>query len=790
MFKNYCKIAFRNFIRHKGYSIINVIGLAIAVSVFSVILLFIKNEFSYDRYHENGDNIYRVVEIQIDEGFGKNHVSWTMGPLAATLKADFPEVIKATRLSNGDQAYCEINNQEFFEENICYADQDMLTMFTIPLLSGDPKSALAEPNSIIIREEIAKKYFGNESAIGQSIKIRDALYQITGVMKQEKHHSHMKYNMLISYATFGPEKYNSWFSNNMSTYVMLQEGTSTADFENKLPDFLNKYHKVENGRKNNLQMYLQPLKNIHLHSKHILFDCHNYNRGDLTNIQIFSAIALLIILIACINFTNLTTAKATQRTKEISVRKACGSNRGQLISQFWIESILLSFASFLVTLLFVQLWLPILNSLLTESFNFKTIDYITLFSMNILVGIVAGWYPAFYLSKFQSLQILKKFKNTGASTIHLRRLLVLIQFSISILLIVSTIVIYNQRQFIRNKDLGYARENIIYIDLSGEEARSNLDFLKNEFTKNPNVLSAAATSKPNGGGLGQSTFSLKELPDLHIMMEMGSIDYDYITTMDMKVIQGRNFSRKMPSDNKSAVLINEAAAKKLKFKNPIGKQFTFETWGIDSPVIIGVVKNFHFYSLHEEIKPLVFMMSPKHYYSMVVRLAPSDIQGSIHFMKTVWEKTVPNRPFKFTFLDQQLDQQYRTEENMNQLFLYFSVLAIFISCLGLLGLSAYASEQRTKEIGIRKVLGASPAGLVSMLSQEFTKWVLLANMIAWPVSWVIMNRWLQDFAYRIKIGWWVFALAGALALIIALLTVSGQAIRAATANPVESLKYE
>ena len=790
MFKNFFKIAFRNIVRHKGYSIMNVVGLAIAVSVFSVILLFIKSELSYDQHHEKGDNIYRVVEIQIDEGFGKNHVSWTMGPLAAALKSDFPEVINATRLSNGDQAYCKINNQEFFEENICYADQDLLSMFTIPLIAGDPKSALTEPQSVMIREEIAKKYFGDENPVGQSIQIRDSQYQITGVMKKDEHPSHMKYNILISYATFGPEEYSSWFSNNMSTYILLQEGTSVTDFEKKLPDFLMGYRKIENGWQNKLQMVLQPLKKIHLQSEHILFDCHNYNRGNMTNIQIFSAIALLIILIACINFTNLTTAKATQRTKEISVRKTCGSNRGQLITQFWFESILLSAVSFLITLTLIHLWLPIMNSLLAENLKFRVIDYFSLFSINVLVGIIAGWYPAFYLSKFDSLQILKKFKNTGASAIHLRKSLVLIQFSIAILLIVSTIVIYNQRHFIQTKDLGYNKENIVYINLSGEQERSNLDLLKSEFAKNPNILGVAATSKPNGGGLGQSTFSLKERPDLHMMMEMGSIDYNFITTMDMKITRGRNFSREIPSDDSNSALINEAAAEKFGLTDLIGKQFSFETWGVESPRIIGVVKNFHFYSLHEEIKPLVFMMAPRHYYSMVVRLAPDDIQGSINFMNSAWSKIIPNRPFNFTFLDQRLDQQYHAEENMNRLFLYFSALAIFISCLGLLGLSAYASEQRTKEIGIRKVLGASHIGLVSMLSQEFTKWVLLANLIAWPLAYFAMHKWLENFAYRIDLTIWPFLLSGLIALMIALSTVSWQAVRAAVANPIQSLRYE
>lgn len=790
MFKNYCKLAIRNFIRHKGHSTINVLGLAIAVSVFSVIFIFIKNEYSYDSQHKNGNNIYRMVEIQIGKGFGRNHVSWTMGPLAAALKADFPQVVYATRLSNGEQSYCQINGQEFFEENICYADQDMLSMFSIPFLLGDPKSALTEPNSIVIREETAKKYFGDENPIGQNIEIHDALYQITGVIKNEEHRSHMKYNMLISYATFGPEHYNSWFSNNMSTYIMLQEGASAADLEKKLPDFLKTYREVENDWKDNLQMYLQPLKDIHLHSNHILFDCHNYNRGDITNVQIFSVIALLIILIACINFTNLTTAKAIRRSKEISVRKACGSSRNQLIHQFWSESILLSVIAFLLTVLFIQLWLPILNSLLADKLNFKIVDYFNLFFMNILVGIIAGWYPAFYMSKFQPHQLFKKFKSTSASGNNLRKALVLVQFTISIFLIISTIVIYNQRRFIQTMDVGYNKENVVFIDLTSQQGRASLDLLKNEFTQNPNIISTAATSKPNGGGLGQSTFTLEGLPDIHILMEIGSIDYDYIETMDMTIAQGRNFSREMPSDAERAVLVNEAAVEKFGLHDPVGKRFAFEAWGIKSPMIIGVVKNFNFYSLHEEIKPLIFGIIPQNYNYMVVRIAPTDIQSTVNFMQTTWEKIVPSRPFKFSFLNQRLDQQYRVEENMNRLFLYFSILAIFISCLGLLGLSAYASEQRTKEIGVRKVLGASYIGLVSMLSQEFSKWVLFANLVAWPLAYIAMHRWLQNFAYQTKISWWMFVAAAAVALVIALVTVSFQTIRAARTNPVEALKYE
>ncbi len=790
MFKNYFKIALRNFMKYKAYSIINVVGLATAISVFSVIFIFIKNELSYDQHHQHGDQVYKVIEIQIGKGFGTNHVSWTMGPLAAALKADFPEVEYATRLSDGNQHYCQIGDKEFLEYHICHADPDLLAMFTIPLIMGDSKTALNEPNSVIIRQEIAKKYFGNGNPLGQTITVNNQLFKITGVLEDEHHRSHMKYNMLLSYSTLNPEDLSLWFSNRLATYIMLRDGTTSRDVEKKLPEFLMKYRQIENDWEENLQMYLQPLKKIHLYSQHILFACHNFNRGNINNVIIFSAIALLIILIACINFTNLSTARASQRTKEIGIRKVCGSNRRQLISQFWGESILLSLGAFLLVVVLIECWMPVLNSLLNESLTLHTGDYFSIFMVTLVVGMFAGWYPALYMSQFQPTDVLKKFSKSGSNISNLRKFLVIAQFTISIFLITSTIVVFNQRQYIQNKDLGYNKENILCINLAGEEGRSKLELLKNELNKHNNIVSVAATSRPGGGGLGQSTFSLAEKPDQSVLMEIGSIDVDYIPTMGMTITAGRNFSEEFVSDNDLAIIINESAVEKFGVDDVIGKRFKDETWGGKIPIIVGIVKNFHFYTLHEEIRPFVFGMNPDYYRSLIVNVKPYDIQATINYMKDVWNKLVPSRPFQYWFLDESLENQYRVEENMNRLFLYFSAFAIFISCLGLLGLSAFAASQRTKEIGIRKVLGAPVMGLISMLYQEFTKWIVLANLFAWPIAYFVMSNWLQNFAYRIDMSWWMFALAGGLALVIALLTVSWQALRAATANPVKALRYE
>ncbi len=785
MLSNYLKIALRNLKRHKGYSLINIAGLAIGMACCILILLWIQDELSFDRFHKNADNIYRVIQ---DINFTDHSTTWaiTQGPLGPSLIEDFPEIVNFTRvtgrrfrLTYGDYTYDEV---------LGMADGSIFEMFTFPLTEGDPQKALSDPHSIVLTEEMARKYFGDENPIGKVLKADDRYdFLVTGVMDKFPLNSHFRYDFLIPFI-FGRElKYtvDNWRNSQFSTYVQIQEGVPYQEVVQKISGYLFEKPTIEKDARLNLQ----PLTRIHLYS-HYEFDRPH---GDITYVTIFSLIAFFILLIACINFMNLTTARSANRAREVGMRKVAGAHRKDLVSQFFGESIFLAFIALIFAVGLVALLLSVFNELaakeLTLGISGNIQALLALMGIALLTGIIAGSYPALFLSGFKPANVLKGTLFSGSKGSFFRKVLVVLQFSLAILLIVCTAVVYNQMNFMRNRKLGYDKEYLVYAVLRGD-MRKQFDAVKEELLKNQNILdvTSSATIPTYGYNFSNSLWRWEgQNPEEEILMRASFIDYDYFKTFGMEIIEGRSYSKQFSSDPTEALIVNEEAVKVMGMDSPLGKQLGI---GDNQAKIIGVVKNYHFRSLKQEIEPLILILAPQQCWALFARLRSEDISQTIGHMEKVWGQFAPGYPFDYRFMDEAIDDLYRSEQQIGTLFRYFSILAIFISCLGLFGLASFMSEQRTKEIGIRKVLGATVSNILLLLSKEFVKWVLIANIIAWPVAYYAMNRWLQGYAYRINIAVWSFVLAAALALAIALITVSYQAIRAATGDPADALRYE
>ena len=789
MFKNYLTIAIRNLVRHKGYSLINIAGLAIGMACCLLIVLYVQYEFSYDRYHENVEQIYRVV----DESGAQ-----TPGLMAPALLDDFPPIIHATRIKHFEKALISYGNKRFYEDRVFFADPSVFEVFTFPLIKGNSKTALQAPYSMVITQEMAGKYFGEDDPIGKTITYDNKHdFTITGVLENVPQNSHFKFDFLVSFATAsdvfpnaGLDKWNYWSATH--TYVLLPKDYPPTELEQQFPDFVIKY--LGKGWVESFQtrLHLQPLKQIHLHSN--LWGEIEPN-SDIKYIYLFSAIAFSILLIACINYMNLSTARYANRAREVGMRKVLGANRIQLIKQFMGESILMAFIALLLAAALMELFLPAFCSLIDRELVVNYLDNWLLLpdiiGIAMFVGIVSGSYPAFYLSAFQPLAVLRKTLQTGLARSRLRRALVVLQFVISVVLIIATIIIYGQLNYIRNRKLGFNKEQVVVLPIRDNHVRQKTESVKNELRQNPNIISATASSYIPGGMKWITSFSWEgQRDDEDNTMGFSCIDHDFIQTFEIELVAGRDFSRDFVTDAKQAFIINEAAVKKTGWNSPIGKRVTRFYPEFVQGSVIGVIKDFHLESLYKTIKPLVLLIDPEGFQYLSVRIRPNDIPGTLDFIKKKWTEFSPNRPFEYFFLDNYFDKLYKAEEKLGQIFGYFTFLAIFIACLGLFGLASFATEQRTKEIGIRKVLGASIVGIVLLLSKDFTKLVIVSNLIAWPIAYYAMNRWLQDFAYRINIGVGTFLLAGAIALIIALLTVGFQAVKAALANPVEALRYE
>ncbi|GAB2790389.1 ABC transporter permease [Rhabdobacter roseus] len=806
MIRNYFKIALRNILHSKLYTFINVLGLAIGISTCTLIALYVVDELSYDLHHQGADRIYRIAS----EVKGETWVA-AAAPVAAGLKKDFPEVEQTTRLLRmpGVDKFLLKNKEtqkQFYEVNGFYVDSTFFQLFSYDFKVGDKSTALNQPNSLIISEQMASKLFGSADPIGQVIQVTLPFgatdYTVTGVLANSGRKSHIPAHLFLSMNNDDVGQWvksqTNWAANTVfHTYLKLREGSSPEPLEAKLEPFLNRnggddYKAAGYSRR----LFLQPLRSIYLHSN---FGFEIAPNGNSKYLYILGSIAAFLLLIACVNFMNLSTARSGKRTKEVGIRKAIGALKGTLVGQFLGESVLLSFLALLLAVFFIQVLVPVFNQLTGKSLSFFEHPPVVfgVVVMAMVTGLLAGIYPAFYLSSFTPIASLKGKLKTSVSEVLIRKGLVVFQFTISIVLILGAILIDQQMKYLSTQNLGFNKNQKLVIPLQSTEAFANYDVLKTELTKNAQVIASTKGATYPGIENVISMLFYKENTSLQENLEisMAYVDTDYIKTLGIQLIEGRGFSTAFTADS-TALVLNEAAVNKLGYSqaNAVGKRIYFEFQGQQKTMqIIGVVKNYHFEGLQHEIKPLALSVLPL--FSSTNNYAILDIKSAnyeriLTHIEGVWKKINPGSPFEYSFLDKDFQKNYEKEERTAQLIRYFALMAIFIACLGLFGLATFTAEQRTKEIGIRKVLGSSTFGIAQLLSFDFLKLVLLAILIASPLAGWIMHKWLSAFAYKTTISWSVFALAGMSAVLIALATVSFQAIRAALMNPVKSLKTE
>lgn len=793
MFQNYFKIALRNLLKHKVFSFINIMGLTVGMTACFLIFLYVRFELSYDSFHRKADNIYRIVaDLKTPSDFIRTSgPAWAVPP---NVKRDFPEVREFVRVSN-NSFLLRRGNVKFQEERSAYADSTFFRVFDFPLLKGDPNSALKAPLSIILSESAAKKYFGKQDPMGQTLLFtgEGLPARVTGIMKDIPENSLIVADMLVSMSTltknFNPGLDDQWSNYGSSAFLLLKPGTDPATLIKKFPAFLEKRNGDEMKK---IQMYptllLEPLRYVYLHSTR-----DGQKTGNIKNVYVFSIIAVFILVIACINFINLTTARSAERAKEVGIRKLVGAARTQLAWQFVGESILLCLFAFILTTVFIWLLIPLFNDLAGKTITsgiFENMHYLLILSAGAIgIGLLAGSYPALVLSSFLPITVLKGKFITGAKGRLLRKGLVIVQFTISIALITGTIIVNRQMNFMRSQELGFDKDHMLVIntngDPGGEAFRQSLSLV-------PSVKSSTySSSVPGSGNPGAYSEIENAKGELQIAnLDLYFVDFDYIPHYKIKMVAGRGFSKDFISDTTQAMVLNERAVKLFGYKSPeqaVGRKF--KQWGREGK-IIGVAKDFHFRSLQEEIKPLSMRIEPGGYNLVSVNVNGKNLPSTMASIENKWQGVIPNRPFSYFFLDEFFDRQYRAEMRFGNLFLYFAILAIFISCLGLLGLVSYSTIQRTREIGIRKVMGASVSGIVHLVSIEFLQLLLIAFVIASPIAWLVMHRWLEDFSYRLPISWWIFFVSGLIAIMIALLTVSFEAVKAAIANPVISLRTE
>jgi putative ABC transport system permease protein len=803
MFKNYFKIAFRNLKRFKAYSLINVFGLAIGIASCIIILLFVTDELSYDKFNIKAEQIYRVHTKGKLLGNELN-MAVSPAPLGETMVNDFPEVIKSSRMVYNANMLIRYKVNVFNETRFFWTDSTLFEIFTIPFLQGDPKTALNQPHTVVLTETLAKKYFGKEDPMDKIMNMEDGTaYTVKGIVKDCPANSHFHYDMFASLTSWGGSERNTyWVSNNFYTYILLKQGASASGLQKKLPEFAKKYagpqlqqllgitYDEAANRGYVYEFNMQPLLDIHLNS-HLDYEIEP--NSDVRYVYIFSIIAVFILLIACINFMNLTTARSSTRSKEVGIRKVLGSNRTKLINQFLTESILLAFFAVLIAIVLVEIFLPAFSHLSDKDLQTSYFDNFlavpALIITILIVGFLAGSYPAFFLSSFQPVKVLKG-KTNESNRNWLRSGLVVFQFAITIVLFVCTFIVANQMKFIQEKKLGFDKEHVLVIQRAWALEDQTQAF-KDELLQNSNIVSSSNTDNLPGRIFGQTVFKPEDAPlSQQYPLAIMSTDYDFSKTLRLELLTGRFFSRESTTDS-TAIILNESAVKFMELTDPIGKRIVLAD---DNQgrfyTIVGVLKDFHYESLHQRIRPLAIFLNSGQTAYLPVRVNPGNISKTISFIESQWKKFVPGKPFEFFFLDEDFNRLYQSEQKTGLIFTTFSVLAILIACLGLFGLTAFTVERRIKEIGIRKVLGASISTIVFLISKEFLKWVLISNLIAWPVAYYFMNNWLENFAYRTNITLWAFIFSGIIALIIALLTVSSQTIKAATANPVRSLRYE
>ena len=805
MFKNYIKVALRNLWKNRIYSGINIIGLSAGLAVCLLIVLYVFDELSYDKYNTKADRIYRLNTYIHFNGTEMN-AGISPEPFGATLMADNPQVEQIARVNGDNYVLVKKGDQKIQDRHLTFADSTFFEVFTAEFIQGNFVSALKKPGSVVINESTAKKYFNSTDVVGKTIIVDDnTLLNITGVIKDFPSQSHFHFNFIRPLIDTWRGGKDQWLSNNWHTYILVKPGVTQAFMQGRVNDEIIKhvyaqmqtqFHASMNDiqkQGNYFRYKLMPLTQVHLISG---LQYEFEPGGSITYVYIFSVIAVLILLIACVNFMNLSTARSASRAKEVGIRKVAGSLRSQLIIQFLAESILLSFISLIIALALAAGLLPFFNQLAAKQMHiavlFSSWLLPVLLAFILIVGCVAGSYPAFYLSSFKPVQVLKGAIAAGFKASWLRSSLVVFQFCISIMLIAGTIVIYNQLTYMRGRDAGFNRQQVLILH-NTYSLDKQIKTFRGELKALPGVQNATITSYlPTGGNRDQDAFFTDATLNAQkaVVMESWRVDENYIPTLSMKMAQGRPFNGRQASDS-NGVIINEAALKVLGFTNPLNKKLYRPGDSSESLEyhIIGVVKNFNFSSMHDDIGPVAMLLQDD-WGSIAVRVNTNDMQGFVAQVESKWKRMGPGFPFSYSFMDSDFNNIYQVEQQTGKLFISFAIFAIFIACLGLFGLVTFAAEQRAREIGIRKVLGANVSSIVAMLGKDFAKLVLVASVIALPVAWWAMHTWLQGFAYRVNISWWVFVVPGIAALFIALFTVSFQAVKAALANPVKSLRAQ
>jgi len=801
MFKNYLKVAFRSLNKNRVYALINILGLALGLTVTILVFMFVKDETSYEKHWSGYDRVYRTT-IKGDLMGQKMDAPVSPSPMANTFRTEFTDVETATRIQAGRQEILMRHEQtKVYIEHGVFADSTFFKVFDYEFVHGQPSTALNENNALVLTEESARKLFGDKNPMGEIVNYDNRQdYIVKGVVKEPKGHAHFQFDMFIA----RNEIQNIWMSNNFNTYVKLKEGVNVKDFEAEMKaNFLKKIEPdVERFLKitveeffkqgNSFEHNLQPLQSIHLHS-HKQWEIRQ--NGNIMYVYVFIGIALLVILIAGINFMNLSTARSGKRAKEVGVRKVTGASRKMLIVQFLTESVIQSFIALFLAFILVELFLPGFNNVMETNLNLVN-DYFgqtVLFSLlvTLFYGLFAGSYPAFFLSGFQPASVLKgDFTKTKGGAL-LRKALVIIQFTASTILIIGMIIIFNQISFLHNKDIGFKGDQVIVVPLQTDQMTENFRNYNNIFLKNSNVLSVSRASYFPGDNPNQNMYSLEGSEEQYPLWNM-EVDYGLFKTLDIKLLEGRLFDREKESDSIPYFILNETAVKNLNIENPIGRRmgtFINQQGDMRFGTIVGIVKDFHIEGFNQPIRPMVMTISNQVWFASF-KISPNEMNSTIEFIEKEWNKLEPSHPFRYSFLDQKFGALLRQQENFGTMFLFLTILAIIISAMGLYGLASYTAEQRTKEIGIRKVLGSSVGQIMNMLTKDFMKLVLISNVFAWPITYLLAKDWLSNFSYQIDMPILPFIFATLLALIIALITVGFQAYQAANSDPVDALKYE
>jgi putative ABC transport system permease protein len=809
MIYSYLKIAVRNLLRYRFISFINLFGLTVGLTCCLLITTYILHEISFDRYNEKSDRIWRITRSfnNAETGAQSLHLGTVAPPFGPLLINDFKEIENMTRLLPNGAATFRYNDKMFNEQDIYFADEKLFDFFKVKVVKGNPKTALYDPMSVMLTEEVARKYFGNEDPIDKMIRMDNQLtLKVTGVYKPFPANAHLHPSIMVSFNTlkdtlvYGEEQLRTnWGNNSFFTYLMMPANFDQQKLEAKFPAFIDKHMGMVDGGPHKpskwTKLSLQKLTDIHLYS-HLDYEAEE--NGDIKRVYVFSAIALFILLIACINYMNLSTARSALRAREIGVRKVVGARRREIIAQFLSESVLLCWLAIILAFALTWALLPYLNKISGQELGMGILlrwqVIVPLLLVPFVVGIISGLYPALFMSSFQPVKVLKGMFKVGGGNISFRKVLVTTQFAISIILIISTVIVFRQMNYMQQKALGFDREHVVtlsYINTLNDQ----FETFRNELLTNSNIKNAGRSSRiPTGrllDAMGTRVMRGDTLAPVSADIKFVVADKEFINTYGVHMVAGRNFSRDFSTDSAS-FLINEAAAKVLGFKTPqeaIGKNLGY---GYRTGQLVGVFNDFHFESLHQKIVPLVLFIprNANNFGRISIKISGSNIPAALSHIEKTWKRFLPDVPWQYTFLDENFDRLYQSEQRQSTIFTIFAGIAIFIACLGLFGLSAFTITQRIKEIGIRKVLGASTGTIVALLSRDFMKLVAIAAIVAFPVAWYAMSSWLQDFAYRTDIAWWVFPAAGLVALLVALVTICFQAIKAAMANPVKSLRTE